>query len=827
MLSGLRVLLVACLGIAQVLAQKGDRAGEAQGELPAGIATVPAPVRTPTQELATFCIAEGLRIELVAAEPLIGDPVQAVFDERGRLWVVEMRGFMRDADGQGESAPLGRIVVLSDRDGDGVMDDSVVFLDRLVLPRALAIVAGGILVLEPPHLWFFPDADGDLKPEGRKLVASGFDAGISNPEHAANGLVRGIENWIECANWGVRLRWQNGAAQRQPTFAGGQWGICFDDFGRRYYDYNSDFLRVDTVPASYATRWPAVTVAPLWNQQVVTDQSTWPIHPTPGVNRGYQKDQLRADLTLRTCTAACAPLVDRGGSLPPPYAGSAFVCEPAGNLVARFQLATAGLAVRGTDPVPGKAFLASTDERFRPVNLGSGPDGALYVVDMYRGLIQHKNFVTTFLRKQVDARELARPTGLGRIWRVTAAGASRPGHFDLTSADSSALVAQLANQNGFVRDQAQRLLVERRAFEVRGELGRLLRTASDPRTRLHALWTLEGLDAATPLVIRDAFADANEFVRAAALRVLEGTLAAEDPRPALRMLEAAIDDASQRVRIQAALTIGASPVRAAQSLLARLACKHGAEPGMATAIATGCAGRAAAVLQAILATSNPTDFEPAKPTIELVARAVALAKDHRQALECVRLAMAEPPVEPILEGLERALPKTAAECLGLLASPESTEFAPRLAQRHSRLAAALTHKRGADAKLPATHERRRQDGALLFAQQCSACHQQDGRGLAGLAPSLHDASLLQALPDRAIRIVMHGLAGPLQVGGETWNLAMPGHPLLDDEQIAAIVTFVRGEYARREEHTTAEDVRLVRERHKGRTLAWSADELQK
>ena len=825
----LHLLLVCAAFAGSLAAQKGDRSGETQADLPRDLVVPPAPVRTPAEELLSFQLAPGLMVELVASEPLIGDPVQAVFDERGRLWVVEMRGFMPDVDATGEAAPVGRIVVLSDHDGDGQMDDSIVFQDGLVLPRALGLVAGGVLVIEPPHLWFFPDADGDLRPEGRKLLASGFDAGIHNPEHAANGLVRGIDNWIECANWGVRLRWDHGTAVREATFSGGQWGVCFDDFGRRYYDYNSDFLRTDLVPGRYGVRWPVVPAAPLWNQQVVKDQSTWPIRPTPGVNRGYQKNQLRSDFTLKTCTAACAPFVDRGGALPKPYAGSAFVCEPAGNLVARFELGEDGILVRGQDSTPGKPFFASTDERFRPVNLTQGPDGALYVVDMYRGVIQHKNFVTTFLRKQIVARGLERPIGHGRIWRITAAGAAKPARFDLAKEDNQALVARLASQNGFVRDQAQRLLVERGARDVRDALTAALAGAPDPRVRLHALWTLAGLACATPLVIERAIADASDFVRAAGVRLLEESLAGSDPRPSLRVLERTLSDAAPRVRVQAALTLGSLPVSSGARLLAFMALEHGDDFGMPTAIATGASGRASEVLLAIEEGASDLRGKRALATVELLARAVALAKDKAQVVACLRVGAKSRSSEinaAIRAGMERALPKTADDSIGILASEDSLELAGLLAKEHPRLAAALTRKATPDAKFSPLHERRRRDGGMLFAQNCSACHQQDGRGLAGLAPSLHDAPLLLAPADRAVRIGMHGLAGPLQVNGESWNLAMPGHPSFDDDQIAAVVTFVRGEFGRREEHTTADDVRRIRESHRTRNTAWSAEELE-
>ena len=191
---------VATLGLAFVdgsnalFAQNGDRAGELQRDLPDAWRMPPSPPLSPEEAMESFVLQPGHRIELVASEPLIGDPVQIVFDASGDLWVCEMRGYMPDADGLGEEEPVGRIVRLRDLDGDGDMDESTVFLDHLVLPRAIAPAFDGLLVVEPPNLVYCRDTDGDGRADDSQVLVSGF-GGIENPEHAGNGLRYGIDNW--------------------------------------------------------------------------------------------------------------------------------------------------------------------------------------------------------------------------------------------------------------------------------------------------------------------------------------------------------------------------------------------------------------------------------------------------------------------------------------------------------------------------------------------------------------------------------------------------------------------------------------------------------
>ncbi|MEK9864150.1 MAG: hypothetical protein VW804_13435, partial [Verrucomicrobiota bacterium] len=452
----MKYLSIALIGLLPwaSMAQNGDKRGEQQAPLPEHLVLPPSPPLSPEDALASFTLPPEFGIELVASEPLVGDPVAMEFDPDGRIWVVEMRGYMPNINGTDEDKPVGRVVVLEDTDADGRMDKSTVFLDKLVMPRAIALIDGGVVVAEPPRLWFCKDTNGDLKCDERSEIANDYatqndpkHGARSNPEHASNGLMWAMDNWIYSANHDVQFRYEGGHWIRQATYSRGQWGISQDNAGRIYFNSNSDQLRGDVVPAAYLTRNPDFTNARGAGVRLASSQEVWPSRINPGVNRGYRPGTLREDGRLRKYTGACGPVIYRGNQFPASYLGNAFVCEPTGNMVRRNLITEKHGSLEATNAYHEMEFLTSSDERFRPVNAFNGPDGTLYIVDFYRGLIQHRIYLTSFLRGQIEDRGLQEPIGLGRIYRVYHRGKDRQSAPTMSSMNSAELAAQLSHPN--------------------------------------------------------------------------------------------------------------------------------------------------------------------------------------------------------------------------------------------------------------------------------------------------------------------------------------------------------------------------------------------
>ena len=255
---------------------------------------------------------------------------------------------------------------------------------------------------------------------------------------------------------------------------------------------------------------------------ITTDKRVWPVHPMPGVNRGYQEGRLDDNYKLTRFDAACGPSVYRDTLFGNEFEGNVFVCETAGNLVSRFHIEDNGNgSLRAVPAYERMEFLASTDERFRPVSTLNGPDGALYIVDMYRGIAQHRMFVTSFLRKQILARGLESPLGLGRIWRVVPTKTSLRETPDLTLMQTEELVSALMHANGTVRDSAQRLLVES-ADEMAVEmLENIAKSETRDRDRIKALWTLQGMNRLKKDLLLASLDDVHPMVRTNAIRLLE------------------------------------------------------------------------------------------------------------------------------------------------------------------------------------------------------------------------------------------------------------------------------------------------------------------
>ncbi|MET6996638.1 DUF7133 domain-containing protein [Chitinophaga defluvii] len=495
----------------------------------------PSPVLDAKTALQQMQVEKGMEVQLVAAEPQVMTPVAMTFDEKGRMWVVEMHGYMPDTVGTGEDIPSGKIVILEDTNGDGIPDNRKVFLDSLVLPRAICLIENGLLVAEPPKLWFVENNQDT--PGKRTLVDDKYTEG-GNVEHQPNGLLRGLDNWIYNAKSDKRYRKQGTKWLKEQTHFRGQWGITQDNYGRLFYNNNSENLLGDFFSPGLGSEHPQQRNVAGYDENIVPDNKVYPIRTNTGVNRGYMKGILDDSLRLANFTAACGPLVYRGHLLGEGYEGNAFVAEPSANLIKRNILTDSGYIVTGHQAYKGHEFLASKDERFRPVSLYDGPDGALYILDMYRGIIQHKTYLTPYLKAEIKARDLSDPLNCGRIYRVVPQGKTvTPVHIN-TQPDS--LFALLDHPNGWIRDKAQQLIIDRHLVQLEPALHQRLLQTDKPLGLIHALWTLEGLQCLQYKEVAPLLRQGNPYIKAQVLTVLPGILHRGNIAAAIADLNAAV-----------------------------------------------------------------------------------------------------------------------------------------------------------------------------------------------------------------------------------------------------------------------------------------------
>ena len=838
----LLILAALCLG-APAFAQIGDKAGEPQIPLVPDKEIPPAPALTPQEQLKTFQVAKGYRISLAASDPQVRDPVAAQFGPDGRLWVVEMQGYMPDLDGTTEDQALGRVIVLEDKDGDGVFETSTVFLDKIVMPRAIALYRDGALVGAPPHLWFCRDTDGDGKADEKIEVATDFGVRVdparpqlANPERAPNALLWGHDNWLYVGAYSARFKFKDGRWVRGLSNFRGQWGLSQDDFAHLYHNSNSDQLRADVIPSSYLNRNPNLARTTGLNWKVANQQFVWPIRVSPGINRGYRPEMLR-DFKLKEFTAACAPWIYRADLFPPDAYGNAFVCEPAGNLVKRNVLKSEGGALVATPYYDQTEFLASTDERFRPVNLLTGPDGALYVIDIYRGVIQHRISLTTYLREQIVKRGLEKPVGLGRVWRIAPESAPDASAKKLSAMSPAELVAELSSGNSWRRETAQRLLVEAAHDDTLDDaLVAAAEVSASPMGRVHALWTLEGRGVVKPEAVLACMAHTDPRVRATAVRVSEAlmTSASRDAIVA-RWTKMAASESTPEVQQQLALSLGEAKSNAADLAGSTLVTRAGDVAFIQDAFVSGLEGREITLFEALM--KRPADHAPAL---------------HAALLRCVFSTHKSEQVEKAL-AIIAALPLKSQQLtlLGSLAAhPTVTAKRPvKLAAEPASLVALAQSKDPAMIKTLAwfkntvvwpdkpgvvvsvvkslTDEQQAMfdSGKQTFLGLCAACHQPTGKGLDGLAPPLADSEWVNGNPERIVKVVMHGLRGPIKVKGNSYSYDMPAAGFLSDGQIAAVLTYIRREWDHEADPVSLDLVMAVRKQTKDRTDAWTELEL--
>ena len=585
---------------------------------------------SPTEALASFQLEPGYRIELAAAEPLIKDPVAMAFDDRGRMFVVENGGYPGPLEGADAGpAAEGVIALLEDTNRDGRFDKRTDFARQLTFPNGIMPWDGGVFVSCAPDLLYLKDTDNDGVADERRVVFTGFDVSKTSQLRFSHPTL-GIDNWIYLTSGltGGRVTAPD-QPERSPVTLGtndsrfnpltlafevtggqGQYGLTFDDYGRRFTCSN----RRPVMHVVLETGRPEAQSAP----RVLADRGRClgrrRRRPRSGRSSGDTTTasfipSLMSAPHAGTFTAASGVHIHRGNALPAADRGSIFVCESAQNLVQRQILTANGVTFTSRPARTGRDFLSSRDTWFRPVFAANGPDGALYIVDMYRRIIDHPQYVPEQSRALLDFQA---GKERGRIYRIVAAGWKpdrRP--IDLGSMSAPELAGTLEHPNAWWRETAQRLLVERRDRTAIPHLRVIAQGSHTEVARIHALWTLAGLAGLEAADVAAALQDPHARVRETAVR-LAGSLIGSSEDLLTRVVGLA-DDADDRVRLEVALALGETSDPRAIGALAALARRDGAQQWMRAAILSSVRDRAHEFLRAFL--ESPASSSAAKAAV--------------------------------------------------------------------------------------------------------------------------------------------------------------------------------------------------------------------
>ena len=578
------------------------------------------PPYSPEAALQSFQLAPGFRIELAAAEPEIVDPISMAFDERGRLFVVEMRDYPIS------DKPLSRIKLLEDRDGDGRFEHSSVFVDGLHMAHGVLPWKGGILVTCAPDILYFTDTDDDGRADRRKVILTGFAQ--VNPQLRINTPLFEMDNWIYAAypRFGVGRRFKQFSDQGQPIHfpdhpeiapvdvferrsdirfkpaklqiepvsGNSEFGHTFNARGHRFPSWNNNHLRHSVIETRYLERNPYLQVDnPI---QTVSDHGQpAPVYPITDDPHLQDIRQTRLLKELGHFTSACGQSIYSGGRFPQPYDGAYFIAEPAHNLVHCDILSAQGATYTGSGAFGESEFLASRDSWFMPVFTTTGPDGALYVVDFHRKIVEHPEWIREDF---VDDQELFYAgQDRGRIYRIVHGETEPLEPPRLHQAGAAELLDRLFHPNRWWRLTAQRLLVERQDQSVVPNLKELARSGASSRGRMHALWTLEGLGALDAELVLNGLSDESPEVREQAIRMGESYLS--DRRIVKRMLEMT-GDPDERVRFQLACTLGELPANVSFKPLVKIAADHMEDPWFQVAVLSAAGEHTARWFRAVI-----------------------------------------------------------------------------------------------------------------------------------------------------------------------------------------------------------------------------------
>ncbi|WP_375443644.1 c-type cytochrome [uncultured Fibrella sp.] len=695
---------------------------------------------TPEQSQRAFVLPAGYHMELVASEPMITEPVALAWDGNARLYVAQMETYTQDADGTGTKDKKSRVMLLEDTNNDGKMDKSTVFIKDLMLPRMLLCVNHELLVNETDtyDIYSYTDTNGDGVADAKRAVYELGKVAPGNLEHQRSGLDWNLDNYIYQTVDPIRFRYVGGMLKADSLHSGsnGQWGLTHDNYGRLFYSRGGG----ENAGSGFQInpKYGALEFADAYNEE--TFSPVWSRISNPEVQGGAPR--LRPDSTLNHFTSGNGQSIFRGDRLPADLVGDYLINEPVARIIRRAHVVNREGKTYLENVYTHKEFIASTDFFFRPVNTYTGPDGLLYIIDMNRGVIQESNWTKkgTFLRGKIDQYDLAKVNQRGRIWRLVHDGfkpGPKPNMLDVPAAE---LVKHLDHANGWWRDNAQKqiiLLGDKSVIPTLKQMAIGQQKAS-ALGRLHALWTLEGLDAIDKDLLMTTMTDADAQVRRASVWISERYLKQNDTDMIARVGSLANDE-SYDVKTQLVLSLGAN--------------KN---------------DRARQVVQDILARN---------PTSQMLARAKnSIDKNEDAKVYGMKLASFTPPERKMIMA-----------------------------------------------------------GSEIYKGMCSPCHGGDGNGLpTNAAPALRGAKHLNHDRDFAIRILLHGLKGPIE--GKSYPSEMASMKDNSDEWIASVVSYIRYEFVgtsaraikgRQSALVHPDEIRKVREAYDSSREAWTIDELEK
>ncbi len=596
---------------------------------------LPPEPKSPAASLTALRVREGFKVELVAAEPLVVDPIAVDWGPDGKLWVVEMADYPLGVDGK----PGGRVRFLEDTDADGRYDRSTVLLDDLPYPTSVMAWRDGVLVTAAPDIIYAADTTGDGKADVREILYTGFTQG--NPQHLVNGLERGLDNWIYCANGhsggkprslktgdevqmrghDIRIRPESGEIDLRTGVT--QFIRARDDWGNWFGSDNINPMWHYVMPEHYLRR----------NPHVAFPDGRVHVSENPGTASVFARSRTLARFndfhTADRFTSACSAIIYRDRLLGDELSGNSFVCEPVHNLVHCEVVRAEGVAFtsRRYAAEQSSEFLASTDNYFRPTTVRTGPDGALWVVDMYRLVIEHPEWIPEEFKQRLDLRS---GSDKGRIYRIYPVDQHPRPIAILADVNTAALVAALDSPNGPQRDMAQQLLIARDDERSVPLLQQMVVEGRVPQGRLQAMCTLDGMQKLRAEVVAKALSDEHPGVRRHAVRLAEGMIAGS--AMLVEALLANIEDDDPKVALQLAFSLGAWDNPQAGRALGKLAAHWADEPYVLAAIVSSSRANLDELVTEVV---DRSQVQP--PPARLIADLLTTATADERSLAVARL----------------------------------------------------------------------------------------------------------------------------------------------------------------------------------------------